>query len=52
MNDLYELPIPFEAATLTWWDGLRGLMILLGYTGGSYTPGRFNLAGQAIRGGS
>lgn len=45
-------PIPFEAATLMWWDGLQGLMILLGYTGGSYTPGRFNLAGQAIRGGS
>ena len=46
------IPIPSEAATLTWWDGLRGLMILLGYAGGSYTPGRFNLAGQAIRRGS
>lgn len=42
----------FETATLTWWDGLRGLIILLGYAGGSYTPGRFNLAGQANQGGS
>ena len=48
---MFYFSVPFEAATLTWWDGLRDLMILLGYAGGSYTPGRFNLAGgHAIRG--
>ena len=36
----------------TWWDGLRGLMTLLCYAGGGYTPRKCNRAGQVNREGS
>ena len=38
----------FETATLTWWNGLRGLMALLGYAGRRSTPGRCNLPVRSI----